>query len=573
MPSARSTTTGSSSSQRACWVNGCQTDAASRASRSARRASDGGGAVPSGVLTGRSSQSARYSGGVASLDQLVRGSTDLTEADLDWLHVLLGEWQLLADLSFADLVLWLPMRSVGRFVVGAQMRPTTGPTLFLDDLVGLEATAAQRPDLGRAHAEGRIVDSVGTRRGEGPANAFGVEVQAVPVRRAGRNIAVVSRHYKPPAGQGQSSSSPLEEAYLDSARVLSRMVAQGRFPFPAVFGDPEVSPRVGDGLVRLDANGIVTYASPNAQSAYRRLGLSGDLVGADLGTLTTDLAPSRGPVDEAVSVVAAGRAPRTAEVEAGPAALLLRAIPLQPGGRRVGALVLVRDVTDVRRRDRAMATKDATIREIHHRVKNNLQTVAALLRLQGRRIDEPAARMALAEAKRRVGSIAIVHETLSHTPDEYVAFDEIADRLTAMVTDVAALGGGVSARRAGSFGVLPAEVATPLAMALTELLQNAVEHGFGNHDAITGGAADESAPRSGSLDVTASRIAGRLRVEVTDDGSGLPAGFDTESSGRLGLQIVRTLVIGELNGTLELGPRHGGGTRAVIDLPLPVLPA
>src|SRR5262245_28457552 len=104
------------------------------------------------------------------------------------------------------------MRSPGRFLVGAQMRPTTGPTLFVDDLVGAEVAGGERPDLGRALAEGRIVDSVGTVRGEGPANAFGVEVQAVPVRRAGRNIAVVSRHYKPPAAQGQASASPLEEA-------------------------------------------------------------------------------------------------------------------------------------------------------------------------------------------------------------------------------------------------------------------------------------------------------------------------------------------------------------------------
>ena len=382
----------------------------------------------------------------------------------------------------------------------------------------------------------------------------------MPVRRAGRIIAVVSRHFKPPAGQ----PSPLEETYLDCARVLARMVSEGRFPFPAVFGDPEVAPRVGDGLLRLDAAGSVVYASPNAQSAYRRLGLSGDLVGANLGRITTDLAPPRGPIDEAVSVVAAGRAPRTAEVETSSAALLLRAIPLQPGGRRTGALVLVRDVTDVRRRDRAMATKDATIREIHHRVKNNLQTVAALLRLQARRIDVPAARVALAEAERRVGSIAIVHETLSRTPDEYVAFDDIADRLAVMVTDVAGVGGGVTVRRAGSFGVLPAEVATPLAMALTELLQNAVEHGFGD--------GTEAAFRSGAVDVTASRAAGRLRVEVADDGAGLPAGFDPETSGRLGLQIVRTLVVGELAGTLEIGPRPRGGTRAVVDLPLPVLP-
>jgi two-component system, sensor histidine kinase PdtaS len=498
---------------------------------------------------------------VPSLNALVRSSTDLTEDDLDWLHVLLGEWQLLADLSFADLVLWLPLRSYGRYVVGAQIRPTTGQTLFDDDLLGLEAGREERNDVARAHAEGRIVNSVRTTAGATAAEAFGVEVEAVPVRRAGRVVAVVSRHYAPPVGQGPS---PLEEAYLDSARVLSRMVSEGRFPFPAVFGDPEIAPRVGDGLLRLDASGAVTYASPNALSAYRRLGLSGPLLGENLGGLTSALAPAVGPVDEAVSVVTAGRAPRTSEVETPAAVLLLRAIPLQPGGVRTGALVLVRDVTDVRRRDRAMATKDATIREIHHRVKNNLQTVAALLRLQGRRIDEPAARLALAEAERRVESIAIVHETLSHTPDEFAAFDEIVDRLAAMVSDVGTLGGTVTVRRSGTFGVLPAQIATPLAMALTELLQNAVQHGFGF--------GRDGRARSGVLDVRATREGGRLRVVVDDDGLGLPPHFDAEASGRLGLQIVRTLVVGELGGALDLGPRREGGTRALVDVPLPERP-
>src|SRR5256886_15042212 len=82
----------------------------------------------------------------------------------------------------------------------------------------------------------------------------------------------------------------------------------------------------------------------------------------------------------------------------------MRALPLVPSGVPIGALVLVRDVTEVRRRDRALMTKDATIREIHHRVKNNLQTVAALLRLQARRA--PAARAALEESVRRGGPVA-----------------------------------------------------------------------------------------------------------------------------------------------------------------------
>src|SRR2546430_150609 len=161
------------------------------------------------------------------------------------------------------------------------------------------------------------------------------------------------------------------------------------------------SPRVGDGLLRLGKAGRVIYASPNAQSAYRRLGLAADLIGAELGVVTTALVASDEPLDESLMVVAAGRAPREAEVDGNGSVVQLRSIPLIVGGSRTGALVLVRDVTELRRRERELMTKDATIREIHHRVKNNLQTVAALLRLQARRLRAPEARARSEE--RRVG--------------------------------------------------------------------------------------------------------------------------------------------------------------------------
>ncbi len=198
-----------------------------------------------------------------------------------------------------------------------------------------------------------------------------------------------------------------------------------------------------------------------------------------LADLTRELVPPRRrPDEESLSAVLCGRADRDTEIGTDEVALILRSIPLRPHGERIGALVLLRDVTDLRRRDRELVTKDATIREIHHRVKNNLQTVAALLRLQARRIEQPEARAALEEAVRRVGSIAIVHETLSQAVEETVDFDEIADRLGRMVTDVSAVGAAVRVVRRGSFGVLASETATALAMVLTEVLQNAVEHGY-----------------------------------------------------------------------------------------------
>jgi two-component sensor histidine kinase len=185
-------------------------------------------------------------------------------------------------------------------------------------------------------------------------------------------------------------------------------------------------------------------------------------------------------------------------------------------------------------------------------VKNNLQTVAALLRLQARRLDSPEARHALVESVRRVGSIALVHETLSQTADEVVPFDEIADRVVAMVRD---LGGDGRARvvRTGEFGRLQAEVATPLAIVLTELLQNALEHGL--------------AGREGTIEVRAEVAEGGLRVVVADDGVGLPAGFVLDASDRLGLSIVRTLVRGELGGSIALHERAGGGTVATVTVP------
>ncbi len=370
-----------------------------------------------------------------------------------------------------------------------------------------------------------------------------------------------------PAGWSPSSSrhtnlaaartpSRLELTYLRTADDLAVMVAQGRFPMPGVDHQVALAPRVGDGLLRLDERGVVTFASPNAVSAYRRLGLDGDLVGTHLGDVTAALGRRTAPVDEALSMVVSGWAAREAEVEAGGTTVRLRVIPLLPDGVRTAALVLCRDVTEVRRRERDLVGKDATIREIHHRVKNNLQTVAALLRLQARRLpaDETTARDALREAERRIGSIAVVHETLSQTGSDAVDFDEVADRVVALTGELGTGDTDVRVEREGSFGQLPPEVATPLALVLVELVQNAVEHGLAGRDG----------------EVRVSVAAGgpdRLVVTVADDGAGLPAGFDLVTGGGLGLQIVRTLVEGELGGTLTVEPGRPRRPGSRLDLP------
>ncbi|EFL23341.1 sensor histidine kinase [Streptomyces himastatinicus ATCC 53653] len=485
-----------------------------------------------------------------SMNDLVHQHTALDESDLEWLHLLVSEWQLLSDLSFADLVLWVPTSDGTRYVSVAQMRPNTGPTSYQDDMVGHLVPRGRRPMLDAAHDEGRIVREGDPEwREEVP-----VRVESIPVRRESRVLGVIARNTNLLTVR---TPSRLELTYLQSASDLAQMIAAGAFPFPGQQVDMDASPRVGDGLIRLDADGVVQYASPNALSAYHRLGLAADLVGHHLGETTAELAPARGPVDEALVKLASGWAPREFEVESGENGVIqLRAIPLKPKGVHIGSLVLLRDVTELRRRERELITKDATIREIHHRVKNNLQTVAALLRLQARRMDSAQGREALNEAVRRVGSIAIVHETLSQTLDERVEFDDIADRVLAMVAEISP--GKVTGSRTGRFGILDAEVATPLSMVLTEVLQNALEHGFGPGEQ---GTVEVSAVRGGGEE-------GRLMVIIQDDGRGLPEGFDPQRAGNLGLQIVRTLVEGELGGTFDMVPAPERGTRVVLDIPV-----
>lgn len=502
---------------------------------------------------------------MSTLRDLVEEHTNLGPTEVEHLHRLAGDWQLISDLSFADLLLWVAVdreRGSGtgdprqEFICVAQVRPTTAPTAYQDDQVGHVLAGPEVAHLAIALTQGRIWrEGDPVWYGDTPARH-----EAIPVRcRDGVDvIAVVGRDTNLVTAR---TPSQLEMNYLTSADDLAQMVADGTFPPARHPGERTSAPRVGDGLIRLDAGGKVTYASPNAQSAFRRLGFAAHLVGEDLAALTarlTDDPLEGGEVANRIHAALRGEAPARKEIEARGATVLMRALALLPAGVPIGALVLARDITEVRRRDRELMTKDATIREIHHRVKNNLQTVAALLRLQARRVSSADARAALEESVRRVASIAIVHETLSMSADEVVDFDGIVDRVAAAAAEVAAPESTVVLRRVGDFGVLPAVIATPLVMVLNELLLNAVEHGFPVKDGTAGG----------EVTVSVHRFRRQLHVSVADTGRGLPEDFDLDAQDRLGLQIVRTLARGELRGAIEMRPRAGGGTEAVLVVPL-----
>lgn len=490
---------------------------------------------------------------MSQLSDLLAAEGIVDEEDVEWLHVLVGDWQLIADLSFADLVLWVPGADGAGFRVVAHCRPTTGSTVYPHDEVGSVADADEQELLGTAFAEQRVVIAP-----DGTTPLSGAE--AVPVVRAGRVFAVLSRHTEESRRRG---SSRLERYYRSCATMLLTMIAEGEFPdLSAPSGARRGEPRVGDGLIVLNREGRVRYASPNGVSVLHRLGHEGEIEGRYLAEVVSGLIEQLRPVDETLPLVLTGRAPWRTEIESGRVSVSLRAIPLKRAGNRTGAVILVRDVSEIRRRERELLSRDAMIREMHHRVKNNLQTVSALLRLQARRMSTTEARDALEEAMRRVSIIAIVHDVLSQGIESEVDFDEVVDKGLRLTPELTSPQVQVSLRRTASFGPISSVDATGLALALTELVTNAIEHGF----PLTPEQIAAGEQLRGTVYVTPERIGERLRVTIADDGVGIAEGQGPGSG--LGTQIVRTLITSDLAGTIHWRPRAGGGTEAIIDVPL-----
>ncbi|MGI8492340.1 MAG: histidine kinase N-terminal domain-containing protein, partial [Acidimicrobiales bacterium] len=296
---------------------------------------------------------------MATLAELVREHTALRGPVVEHLQRLVASWGTLSDLCFADLLLFVPVvGSEERFVVLGQVRPTTAQTLHLQDLVGHVIGEGERPLVGRAWRLGSVVEGEVAI----PSRNEQARQVCIPVRWQGELVAILTRESALSVGRRPGQ---LERVYVEVFDRLARMISTGEFPFPAEEVDTSEMLRVGDGVLVLDAMARVDYASPNAVNALHRMGMSSGVDGIRLD--------EAGLQEKVVTQAFATRSPATEELSGGSdVAGRIRAVPLLDHGSVTGALVLLRDVSDLRRRDRLLLSKDAAIREVHHRVKNNL---------------------------------------------------------------------------------------------------------------------------------------------------------------------------------------------------------
>jgi two-component sensor histidine kinase len=204
---------------------------------------------------------------------------------------------------------------------------------------------------------------------------------------------------------------------------------------------------------------------------------------------------------------------------------------------------------------RGLATKSVLLSELHHRVKNNLQTVASLLSLGLRHATAPEARLVLEESRTRIQSIAAVHDLLSQADVGLTTVGDVAREMAAIAEQSAAPHRHVHMTVEGDRIALATQQATTLAIVLNELLTNALRHAF--HGRAVG-----------SVEITLRALDRRAELTVADDGVGLPPGFDPERDKGLGLSIVAALTRQDLRGEFHLGSNATGGTTVALRFPL-----
>ncbi|MDQ7028524.1 MAG: histidine kinase N-terminal domain-containing protein [Ardenticatenia bacterium] len=468
------------------------------------------------------------------------------------LELIASSLSIFADLNRADVLLYATQPD-GSLLLVEQAAPHSVPPVYRVRRVGISLAPGEQPALARVLSTGRPTRS--PRHQEG----FRAHIvqEAHPIYEGGQLVGVLSvekslieheRH--------RTRRWPFRRALLD----LRDMLLRGD-----VHGFDELSPfREHDGIMLVDAQGIITYLSGLGSHHYRRLGYYGELIGLPVSQLHT-------ADSELVARALDQRRAFEHETTEGDRIWIRKVIPLvgprwrlpppfdhlfshgvgHP--RRVTVLVTIHDATLTRRKAEEQAVRRAMVQEIHHRVKNNLQTIASLLRIQARRATHEETRQALSESIHRILSVAVVHEFLSQHEGLTINLRDVTVRIVNQVRE-----GILDPAKHISFHVegppifLPPQQTTMCALVINELLLNALEHGFNGLN-------------TGTITVRLVDEGDHVRILVQDDGAGLPANFDLEHNSSLGLHIVRTVVRQDLRGHFEL--HNGQGVSAIITFP------
>lgn len=511
------------------------------------------------------------------MDKRVVDSTRLTQEDLRLLQRIEAGIPITADVSRADILLCI-LHDDEHIVVAAHGLPHSISSLYRTSAEGRLLPHAEQPLILRALQSG----SGGRRRREVIRSGAPIIQEVYPI--ANRNGAIIAAFVVETTLIAHERQKRRDRHFQQAVQYLLEQCARGEMESAA-----QLTPfGLYDGVYVVDRTRNVTYMSGIAANMYRGIGVPAVLHDQPLDELE---AADREMVSEAFANAICeedlydgedGRTwiRRTIPLTVYGSGLLAGWVPewvsssrprvpasSEPGEgkRRIDlVMMLLHNATETVAKQRELNVKAALVKEVHHRVKNNLQNIAAILRMQARRSQSDETQVALTDAVNRVLSMSVIHEYLSQGDSRSINVRDVCARIAQQVKEVAlAPDQQIDIQVQGPAIRLPASQATPTALVINELLLNALEHGMKNR-------------ARGIINVTLADQGDMVSIEVADDGAGLPPGFQQSlqgGGGSLGLQIVHTLVTDDLKGSLvyeSAGTDETGneqGARVLVNFP------
>ena len=442
---------------------------------------------------------------------------------LQTMEVALG---LAADVAHSVVTIYLPCEDKKFLQIYKQAQPLTQVNNNRPDMTGRRLRAVEEPMVARAMQKNIPVSG----KREWSLGVFN-HLTVFPLRDArGQCYAAISFE----------GATPDDIIIAQSFELLCHLV-------PALANNPHYKRmQASDGIIVVDPNKLIIAANNRARHIFDVMEIP-----QAVGCRTNDVAVNWPLVG---MVMDTGTA-ESKEFTMRGLLLSIRVLPVIPRPKGGCAIVILQDITELRKKDEELLIKSVVIKEIHHRVKNNLQTIASLLRLQERRAQNDETKTVLRDCISRVNSIAIVHEYLSQQDSGLIDVGKVAKGIyQAIMSSMLDPDFQLQAEFSAAEIQLPSEKATSIPMILNELLQNAIEHAFADR-------------HQGFLQVHFAEEDSCYTLAIADDGVGLPEGFQITGRKSLGLKIIKTMAESDLLGEFTLTNREQGGTLALVKIP------
>jgi len=467
-----------------------------------------------------------------SVAEICRQYADLRNEDIKIIEKMAEMLQIVADLTQADIFIDCVTKDPDAAIVVAEAKPRTARSLYRFTVAGQLALKKNEPAVIRTMQTG--FPTIGMR---------GISQEGVPIKqsvvpitnKSSRTIGVLIMEQDITE---QVSQEQKVKDLMETAEHLSETL------FKVAFSEGKISNILPDGLLILDKNGEITYYNLAARDVFDRIGFRGkEIKGKKIVDVLPDLDFRHDVLAEQMYIEAQIRGLN----------LAFTSVPLKSFDETAaGALMLIRDITEIRVKEKELMLQSVVIKEIHHRIKNNLQTVASLLRMQARRVDSEQTKKALNDSISRILSIAVVHEVLSKEGMDLVDVRSVLTHLIDMIIhNMVDHDRHITINLSCDSFNLYSRQATSLIMIVNELIHNALEHAFVNKS-------------TGIINVEIKQKDNQIELVVADNGIGFSE-KEINQSKSLGLNIIRTLVEEDLKGTINI-IRHKG-TKVKIRFP------